>query len=614
MFRIETDEREIRYRTDLYSRCQIGAGGHDPEGKQYSGSYKDIDGTVSCSVVVDADTVTRIPKEAEWPGEGDEHLFIPQQEFWRDEFKPNRPLPTKIEELTIYELHVASLGAERQGPNGDLQPGTFNDAINLLDEHLVPLGVNAVELLPVAEFGGHNEWGYGDTHYFALEFRSGGRDQFKHFVRACHQRGIAVILDVVYNHFSPHAERAENRYDTEDLEKNIYYWYEGRTSDYADGNGGYVDNGSTGWAPRYWEENVRKLFISSAAALLTEFHVDGFRVDLTQAIHRDNVLHANGSGVASANVFGAKLLREWARTLKMIRPFVFLIAEDHTGWDKVTQSPDEGGLGFDATWYADFYHNLVGVPRDDWASLVSRAGLGGDGSLAMDALARSLSWTGQHKVVYHMSHDEAGNSGKEDSDPDKRSHRTLVQAIHGGANLIKSRTWAEARSRFALGMSLLSAGTPMFLMGEEVGFINDYTWNDYLRRREDLNTKRQGEGARLFRFYQDLIAFRKDHRSVRGRQLVVLHASCDNRVLVFRRNHDEEDLLVFASLNNQPFSSGYWIYTSSVQDAAWKEVFNSDAAIYGGNNIGNSGGIITTRGGYMGPVVPQNGFVVFQRI
>ena len=74
-------------------------------------------------------------------------------------------------------------------------------------------------------------------------------------------------------------------------------------------------------------------------------HVDGLRVDLTQAIHRDNALHADGRSVGSANIFGQKLLREWSRTLRMIRPTAMLIAEDHTGWDAVTKPPAQGGLG-----------------------------------------------------------------------------------------------------------------------------------------------------------------------------------------------------------------------------------------------------------------------------
>ena len=79
-------------------------------------------------------------------------------------------------------------------------------------------------------------------------------------------------------------------------------------------------------------------------------HVDGLRVDLTQAIHRDNTLNADGRSVGSANIFGQKFLREWSRTLHMIRPTAMLIAEDHTGWDAVTKPPAQGGLGFDATW------------------------------------------------------------------------------------------------------------------------------------------------------------------------------------------------------------------------------------------------------------------------
>src|SRR5262249_48338030 len=157
-----------------------------------------------------------------------------------------------------------------------------------------------------------------------------------------------------------HAERAQWQYDSTMPEQNIYYWYEGRSSDYPNADGGYVNNGSSGWAPRYWEEVVRHQFISSAAFLGEEMHVDGLRVDLPEAIHRDNALNRDGSPVGSANLFGQKLLREWSRTLRMIRPNVFLVAEDHTGWGAVTRPPAGGELGFDATWYADFYHNLIG--------------------------------------------------------------------------------------------------------------------------------------------------------------------------------------------------------------------------------------------------------------
>ena len=170
-----------------------------------------------------------------------------------------------------------------------------------------------------------------------MQTSAGGANQMKHFIRACHREGIAVIADVVYNHFSTsHGQRAQWGYDSDpdqSPEHNIYYWYEGVAGDYPGfREGGYVDNGSSGFAPRYSEEYVRRMFAGSAAMLLDEFHFDGLRVDLTGAIHQDNRLHKNGDSVPNANLFGIKMLRELARTVKIIDPNAFLIAEDHTGW------------------------------------------------------------------------------------------------------------------------------------------------------------------------------------------------------------------------------------------------------------------------------------------
>src|SRR5262249_38752315 len=156
-----------------------------------------------------------------------------------------------------------------------------------------------------------------------------------------------------------------------------------------------------------------QLFISSAVQFVEEFHVDGLRVDLTQAIHRDNTLNvAGGPGIGAANLFGQKFLREWSRTLRLVRPSVFLIAEDHTDWDAVTKLPDAGGLGFGATWFAAFYHHLIGDSNmaGGKARLLHEAGFGNDDPLAFDQFAEAL-WSSQfQRVVYHESHDEAGNA------------------------------------------------------------------------------------------------------------------------------------------------------------------------------------------------------------
>src|SRR5690606_36275313 len=99
---------------------------------------------------------------------------------------------------------------------------------------------------------------------------------------------------------------------------------------------------------------------SSALALVTEFHFDGFRVDQTTSIHAYNRLHLDGRVVGNANALGGKMLREWTNAVRLVAPQAFLIAEDHSGRDAVTRPTDEGGLGFDSPWYADFYHHLAG--------------------------------------------------------------------------------------------------------------------------------------------------------------------------------------------------------------------------------------------------------------
>jgi 1,4-alpha-glucan branching enzyme len=615
MFRITKDDGSVAYRTDLYSRCQVGSGGTNPEAENanWSGFCRDLDGSKSCSVVIDPERVTTQFEERDaqgrpvWP----ETQWLSEDEFWRDEFDANRPLPSRIEDLVIYELHTDSLGLDRV----DRIPGrgTLRDALTLVP-YLRDLGVNCVELMPMAEFQDRAGWGYSTSHYSAIEYAGGGRDKFKHFVRECHRNGIAVILDVVYNHYTFDAERAEWAYDSNAPENNIYYWYEGRAADYPNanppGSGGFLDNGSSGWAPRYWSEMVRRMFTSSAAALASEFHFDGFRVDLTQAIHRDNVRHADGLSVGSANQFGQKLLREWSNTLRLIRPNAFLIAEDHTGWRAVYQPTDQGGLGFDATWYADYYHHLIGDAQNDpsRARLIRLAGTASNEPLRMRWFADTLAASADSRVVYHESHDEAGNA--------ENSGRTIVVAVNGAPLVGDTRRYAEARVHFAAGMTLAAApATPMFFMGEEVGASQPYRYDDVREgreTRENYYALRQGAGANLFRFYADVIRLRLAHPALRSRNCDILHANDDNRVIAVRRWGMGEEAIVIGCLNNWAFRDGYRIQDPRIADASWREVFNSDAAEYGGGGLLN-GGQIASGGGAITVSIPANSVLVLQR-
>ena len=603
MYRVTNEQGNPTYKVDIFSRNQVGQG-NNPGGIGYALPYTDLDGILSCSVVSDPDQVTQ-----DFDDTGiQKQTLIPEEQFWTSEYTGGQKPPQNIADLIIYELHVGSLGYP------STTAGTFADAMDFVDK-LTDLGVNAVELLPVLEFDGNVQWGYGTSLFFCLQTSAGGGNQMKHFVRACHQAGIAVILDVVYNHFAgSNNERSEWGYDADPNvapQDNTWYWYEGQPANYPGNiNGGYLNNGSSGYTPRFREENVRQMFTSSAAMVLDEFHFDGLRVDLTDAIHQDNTLNANGWSIGSANSYGIKFLRELARTVKMVNPSAFLIAEDHTGWGAMTQPLNQGGIGFDAVWYVDFYHHLIGDGDygDSYARLLKIAGYGAPGPLNMDYFAGALLATQYDKIVYHENHDEAGN--------DQDTERTILTAVNLAPIIGATRTYAEARSRVCFGLSALSAGTPMFLMGEEIGAQNYFLYDTFATNKEDLIGARTGVGQFLFRFYQDMIALVKAQPAARSSALDVIYTHNDNRVIAFTRSTPSPQLLVLASLNDTAFSQGYVIATDSslLPAGGWQEIFNSDAAIYGGDNVGNGGVTLPVNNGQINAVIPARGFVVFEKV
>jgi 1,4-alpha-glucan branching enzyme len=615
MFKVTRDDGSVRYRTDLYSRCQVGFGAIrpdlEPDKWRQSGLTIDLDGSVSCSAIKDPDYICHNFSEPEYP----EQAWDSEDDFWREGDNPGaRKRPTDVSDLVIYELHIGALGFGKAGP------GTLEDAIHFLD-YLEALGINAIELLPMAEFGGGGAgWGYATSHYFAIEYAGGGRDKYKHFIRECHRRGFVVLMDAVFNHYSHQAERAEWMYDSTAQERNIYYWYEGRPDDYADfnskvgleavGQGGYVDNLSTGWAPRYCEPMVRRMFISSLLALVMEFKVDGFRFDQTTSIHAYNVLHANGNPVPDANIFGQKLLREATRALKLVKPDVILIAEDHSNWAAVTLPNEQGGLGFQATWYADFYHHLIGDTDKgaDYAKLLKTSGLEDHAPLALSYFAGALEASGRNKVVYHESHDEAGNG--------KLTDRTIRVAVNGSALFGLTRRYAEARVRLVAGITLLSAGTPMFLFGEEAGMDRPFLYGKVLENREDIVALSKTTGSSLFHYYNALISLRRDETApaLRSPNIEVVYVDNVNRILAFRRWNESQNFLIIASFNNTPFNSpNFRLRSSRLGNETWREIFNSDAAIYGGDNIGNGGQPVIYGNGEITCVIPANALLVFKR-
>jgi maltooligosyltrehalose trehalohydrolase len=239
---------------------------------------------------------------------GPSEVVDPSAFAWTDDEWRGVPL----EELTIYEVHVGTA----------TEAGTFDALIERLDD-IAALGVTAVEPLPLAEFPGVRNWGYDGVYLYAPDSAYGGAEGFRRFVDAAHARGLAVILDVVYNHLGP----------------------EGNYLHAVTGGRYFTDRHCTPWgdAIDYANPSVREFAVENAVHWAREYHVDGLRLDATHAILDDSPVH---------------VLRETRERVRAALPpdrhFVF-IAEDERNDERVVLSE---GHGLDGVWADDLHHQL----------------------------------------------------------------------------------------------------------------------------------------------------------------------------------------------------------------------------------------------------------------
>lgn len=238
-----------------------------------------------------------------------------------------------LEDYIIYELHVGTFTPE----------GTFEAIIPRIKD-LLELGVNAIEIMPIAQFPGdqtsndnstYRNWGYDGVYPFAVQNSYGGPEGLKRLVDACHQQGMAVVLDVVYNHFGPEGNYMSHF--------GPYFTHTYRT---PWGDAMNFDDKLS--------HNVRNYFLQNALYWLEEFHIDALRLDAVHAIYDLGAKHFLEELAETVGAFSQKQGRQY-----------YLIAESDLNDARIVRSPEQGGYGIDAQWSDDFHHALHAVLTGD---------------------------------------------------------------------------------------------------------------------------------------------------------------------------------------------------------------------------------------------------------
>ena len=469
-------------------------------------------------------------------------------------------------ELIIYEMHIGTFN-----PTSEDRVGTFQRAVRKLS-YLRALGVNAVEIMPPMEFPGGRSWGYNPALPFAVETDYGGMLGFKQFVKAAHGHGIAVILDVVYNHLGP-GDLDLWRFDG---------WWEG------DGGGIYFYNdrrNETPWGhtrPDYGRPEVRQMLRDNALMWLHEYKVDGLRWDATAHIRN---IYGNDNEPANDLPDGWSLMQWINEEVREQEPNNLTIAEDLRNNEWIVKDTGAGGAGFGAQWDANFVHPLR-------AAIFSAD----DAFRDLDAVRRALTYVYDgdpfKRVVYTESHDEVAN-GK----------ARVPEEIWPG----NSQNWF-ARKRSTLGAVLVftAPGIPMIFQGQE--FLEGKWFTD----TEPLDWENVNEEQGIVYLYRDLMHLRRNLRAttrgLTGRHINVYHMNPKGKVLAFHRWYEGgpgDSTVVVVNMANRTLTDYVIGFPAAGQ---WSLRFDSHAAAYSPDYEGQvSGDVAAEPGEYDG--LPAHGKV-----
>ena len=450
-------------------------------------------------------------------------------------------------QLVIYELHV--------GTFNDEDPCRLGKFISITARlgHLKQLGINAIQIMPVGQFAGMRSWGYNPSHLFAVDSDYGGSIGLKRFINRAHQAGIAVILDVVYNHLGP-----------SDLD---LWQFDGWSENNRGGIYFYNDNRAvTPWGetrPDYGRGEVRQYILDNVRMWLDEYHIDGLRFDSTLYIR--NIGETDTSEIPD----GWSLMQAINETVASHLGSQITIAEDLQSNEWITNDVGAGGAGFGSQWDPHFVRPIRAavIASDDHNRSLSSI---------RDAILYRYNDDAFERVIYSESHDDVANG-----------QARVPQEVSPDD---PTGWYAQKRSTMAAAMVFTAPGIPMLFQGQE------FLEGEWFRDTVPVDWHQQDQFRGIIRMYRDLINHRLNvagfTRGLCGQFTQVYHLNEQRKVLVFHRwdkGGPADDVVVLANFSNQTHDN----YTIGLPASGkWKLRFNSDWHGYSELFEGHSNGDI----------------------
>lgn len=480
---------------------------------------------------------------------------------WKDsEYLKTRGCSPLFKEIpmNIYELH---LGSWKRNYDNTVFPNewgylSYSQLAHEIVDYVKRMGYTHIELMPVMEHPLDISWGYQVTHYYAPTSRFGTPDDFMYFVDHCHQNGIGVILDWVPAHF-PADEHALAFFDGRQI-----YGYENYKKGFHKDWNTYVFDYSR---PQVWN-----FLISSALFWFEKYHVDGLRVDaVASMLYLD---YSRDQGEWEPNIHGGRenleaveFLKHLNNTIHEYYPQALMIAEESTSWPGVSHSVTEGGLGFDMKWNMGWMNDILLYFSKDPIHRKFHQG----------KITFSLWYAFSENFVLPVSHDEV---------------------VHGKKSLLEKMpgdNWQKfANLRLFLGFMTGHPGKKLNFMTTDIAQYNE--WNSEtglewgLIEKVELNRQLNTFTEDLNRLYKNSPALHEIDFGSEGFQWIDFSDALNSVLSFYRISKDKKQVLLF-TFNMTPTVRDE--YTIGVPEAGyWKEIFNSDAEIYGGSGIGNMGG------------------------